>query len=182
MRESVRPRNARAPCASSFLKPTKSSAISTASRSLDAPSDARASSRSRGSSQKALRTFPTLVARVRDVVTSVRDARTRVEERPRRRDVGICPPRRTQQNIISYVHIALRRAASIAPAVTRLRSSSCGGQARYSARSAFIGASAAARAAGTIEAMNAADTSDIAATPSAAGSQNDTPYSCADRR
>jgi hypothetical protein len=102
MRERVRPRNARAPCASSFLKPTRSSAISTASRSLDAPSDARASSRSCGSSQNALRTFPLLVARAPDVVMC-RGERGRVEDRWRRDDVGTRPPLRTQQDTISCV-------------------------------------------------------------------------------
>jgi hypothetical protein len=45
----------------------------------------------------------------------------------------------------------------------------------YSMRRAFIGASTAALDAGTIAAMNAANASALAATLSAAGSQNDTP-------
>jgi hypothetical protein len=64
IRDSARRPSARAPRIKSFRKATKSRAISTASRSLlDAPSDSRASSSSRGSSQKALRTFPTRLAR-----------------------------------------------------------------------------------------------------------------------
>ena len=46
---------------------------------------------------------------------------------------------------------------------------------RQSVRSAFIGASAAARDAGTTEATNAANASEPAATASATGSQNATP-------
>ena len=49
-------------------------------------------------------------------------------------------------------------------------------------RSAIIGASAAALDAGTTEATNAANASAAAATLNATGSQNDTPYSCADSR
>ena len=49
-------------------------------------------------------------------------------------------------------------------------------------RSAIIGASAAALDAGTTEATNAANASAPAATLNATGSQNDTPYSCADSR
>ena len=91
MRDRVSPRNARTPRASSFLKPTRSRAISTASRSLDAPSDALASSRSRGSSQNALRTFPTREARAPEFVARVRDDRRRACDLPRRVDIGICP-------------------------------------------------------------------------------------------
>jgi hypothetical protein len=63
MRDRLRPRSARAPRASSFPKLTRSSAISTASRSVAAPRETRASSSSLGSSQNALRTFPTREAR-----------------------------------------------------------------------------------------------------------------------
>ena len=92
MRDSSRPRSARAPRTSSFRKLTRSRAISTASRSLDAPSDALASSRSRGSSQNALRTFPIRVARAPDAVTRDRDDRRPVFE-SRRLDVVDTGPR-----------------------------------------------------------------------------------------
>ena len=100
MRDRVSPRNARTPRASSFLKPTKSRAISTASRSLDAPSDALASSRSRGSSQNALRTFPTREPRAPEIVARVRDDRRRACDLPRRVDIGICPS--SVRNIVPH--------------------------------------------------------------------------------
>src|SRR3989442_1228429 len=91
MRDRVRPRNARAPRTSAFLKLTSPRAISTASRSLDAPSEALASSRSRGSSQNALRTFPIRVARAPAIFTRARRSGGRVDELPRRVDVATCP-------------------------------------------------------------------------------------------
>jgi hypothetical protein len=89
IRDSLSPRSARVPRASSFRKATRSRAISTASRSLEAPSEALASSRRRGSSQKALRTFPIRVARGPEATRAREDRRRRVDEFPRRVDVGI---------------------------------------------------------------------------------------------
>jgi hypothetical protein len=101
MRDSLRPRRARVPRTSSFRKLTRSRAISTASRSLDAPSDALASSRSRGSSQNALRTFPIRVARAPDVVTRDRDDRRPVFE-SRRLDVVGTGPHFSVRHITAY--------------------------------------------------------------------------------
>jgi hypothetical protein len=89
IRDSLIPRSARVPRTSSFRKRTKSSAISMASRSVDAPSEALASSSRRGSSQNALRTFPTRVARGPDVIR-VRGERRRVES-PLRVETGMRP-------------------------------------------------------------------------------------------
>jgi len=88
MRESARPRNARAPLSKSLRNATKSSATSTASRSVDTPSDSRASSRSRGSSQKAFRTFPRRVARGAGLMAPVRALRPSAARRLTRVDVG----------------------------------------------------------------------------------------------
>ena len=104
MRDRVRLGSARAPRASSLLKPTISRAISTASRSLDAPSAAFAS-RSRGSSQNALRTFPARVARAPEIATRGRDDRVRLDERRRRVDAGTDPPVRTPEHTMSYVRM-----------------------------------------------------------------------------
>jgi hypothetical protein len=89
MRDSLRPSSARVPRTTSFRKLTRSRAISTASRSLDAPRDVLASSSRRGSSQNALRTFPIRVARGLDVVTRDRDERRPVFESRRLDVVGI---------------------------------------------------------------------------------------------
>ena len=114
MRDRARPRNARAPRASSFRKPTRSRAISTASRSLDAPSDALASSRSRGSSQNALRTLPARVARAPELVMRDRGDRRRVDDLRRRVDVGTCPRFRTPHRSISNVRqLAVGRDSSL---------------------------------------------------------------------
>jgi hypothetical protein len=91
MRDSLRPRSARVPRTSSLRKLTRSRAISTASRSLDAPSDALASLRRRGSSQNALRTFPIRVARAPDVLVRGRDERRPVFETRRLDVVGTGP-------------------------------------------------------------------------------------------
>lgn len=91
MRDSLRPRSARVPRKSSFRKLTRSRAISTASRSLDAPRDVLASWRRRGSSQNTLRTFPIRVARGLDVVTRDRDERRQVFESRRLDDVATDP-------------------------------------------------------------------------------------------
>jgi hypothetical protein len=91
MRDSLRPSSARVPRTSSFRKLTRSRAISTASRSLDAPRDTLASSRRRGSSQNALRTFPIRVGRVPDLVTRDRDERRPVFESRRLDVVGTDP-------------------------------------------------------------------------------------------
>lgn len=69
---------------SSFRKLTRSRAISTASLSLDAPNEARAASRTRGSSQNALRTFPIREALSPAIVTRPRRDRGRFDERPPR--------------------------------------------------------------------------------------------------
>jgi len=103
MRDSLIPRSARVPRTSSLRKLTRSRAISTASRSLDTPSDVRASSSSRGSSQNALRTFPIRVARGPVVVTRARADRRRFDGVRRRVDVGTGPRFRTPRNSISYV-------------------------------------------------------------------------------
>ena len=58
---------------------------------LDAPSDALASLRRRGSSQNALRTFPIRVARAPDVLVRVRDERRPVFETRRLDVVGTGP-------------------------------------------------------------------------------------------
>src|SRR5439155_756699 len=60
-------------------KPTRSSAISTASRSVETPSASRASSTSRGSTQNASRTFPIRVARGAALVAPVRALRESVD-------------------------------------------------------------------------------------------------------
>jgi hypothetical protein len=106
IRDRARPRKARAPCTSSFLKPTRSSAISTASRSLDAPSNVFAASRSWGSSQNALRTLPLRVARTPEIVSRVRPDRGLLGERFRRvgGDIDTCPSRCTQHHNVSYAH------------------------------------------------------------------------------
>jgi len=90
--DSLRRRSARVRRTSSFGKLTRSRAISTASRSLDAPRDVLASSRSRGSSQNVFWTFPIRVARGLDVVTRDRDEGRPVFE-SRRLDVGGTDPR-----------------------------------------------------------------------------------------
>ena len=96
MRDRARRRRARALPARSFRNPTRSSAISTASRSLEAPSDSRASSSSRGSSQKALRTFPIRVARGAEPVLALLES---VDRRVMRVDVGTTSPQSVRNRI-----------------------------------------------------------------------------------